>query len=269
MTSLEAAAAPARTADRGHAERISAAAGSTRSARRLRAAPAGTTRTPAWTTRLSRLSGLTAAAGATRSARLSAAARAARLQRNEVEYPLVVVVASEVEADRFALALAADAHHAAGDRTAADGASLLCPGGLAEPGGRRPGNCAAAAPGLARLTRLTGPPLRPRLPRGPRGPQVLELVVGDGILELLAQVMPLHQHVNAGRQGLRPGLEETNRADVLLAAEDELRFLLALRLVAPHRQGGGHQHCHHGQRHQQGRHRVAFFAAAHRTALTP
>jgi hypothetical protein len=73
--------------------------------------------------------------------------------------------------------------------------------------------------------------------------------------------MPLHEHVHARRECLTLRLEEPDGADVLLAAEGQLCFLLALRFAAPYRQRGGHQDRHHRQRHQQRGHRV--------TTLTP
>jgi hypothetical protein len=50
-------------------------------------------------------------------------------------------------------------------------------------------------------------------------------------------------------------------AHPLLTAEDELGFLLALRLMTPNRHGRAHQHCHHGHCHQHCRHRVTALVA--------
>src|ERR1700738_5289309 len=105
MTPLEAAAAPATGAARRKRERIGAAAGRHRRLSVHAApAPAGQSATPG-------LERLAASAGATR---LTPSAWAAWLLAHEQKRPLVVMVPAEVQADRFAFALAADAHHAAG-----------------------------------------------------------------------------------------------------------------------------------------------------------
>src|SRR5436190_3735090 len=261
-TPLEVAAAATGTTDRGQCEGAGGAAGSPRCAGRLRATttgPAGTSARAAGSTRLVGLSaavGTTRATGTTRAAGLSAAAGPAGLLRNEDERPLVVVVAPEIEADRLVLAPAAHAGHAARDRAAADRATLLRAARLTEAprggaaGTRRAAAGQGASAGLARLPRLT------RLARRSGRAQVLELLAGDRVQVFLAQVVPLHQHVDARRQRPHLGLEEADGAEVLLAAENELRFLLALGLVPPHRQRDGHQYRHHRQRHQQRGHRV-------------
>jgi hypothetical protein len=88
-------------------------------------------------------------------------------------------------------------------------------------------------------------------------------VFGHWIFELLTKKVPLHQDVDAWRKHTRAGLAliQRNRLRVLLAAKDQLHFLLALRLMTPHGKGGGHQHRHDSQTDQQRRHRVAALAA--------
>ena len=79
-----------------------------------------------------------------------------------------------------------------------------------------------------------------------------------GILELLAEEPLLDEHVDVRR--VRVGvlaLEQPDRVDVLLAAEDQLFFLLALRGVFPDRHGDGHHDGHDAHGDQQRRHRVA------------
>src|SRR6185436_11844881 len=166
---------------------------------------------------------------------------------DEQEGPLVVVIASLVQADRLFLALADDAHHAAGDGAAAERAGHLRAAGRARLDARGttglPTACAARDRGV-----LPGK----RRARADRN----EVAVGDRVLELLADVPALDQHVDTGRQRLVLRLEQANRADVLLPAEDELLFLLALDVVAPHGQRNRHQHRHDRQRHEQRGHGV-------------
>jgi hypothetical protein len=57
---------------------------------------------------------------------------------------------------------------------------------------------------------------------------------------------------------------QPDRPDVLLPAEHQLGFLLALGLVTPHGHRDGHQYSHHRERHQQRRHCITFLAC-----LTP
>jgi hypothetical protein len=69
----------------------------------------------------------------------------------------------------------------------------------------------------------------------------------------------LHERV----EGRRPAawshapFIQADRTHVLLAAEHEFEFLLALRLKPPRRQHGSHEDRHHGQRNQERRHRKA------------
>jgi hypothetical protein len=238
-----------------------------------------------------------------RAARLAAsAARHAGLLVHEQERPLVVMVAPLVQPDGLVLALADDSHHAArGDaavgnaegalrlRSAAAGAAVRARSGrrrraaaarltgLPCPGPPCPCPCPGPGPGpgLAGGSTLRTSAKRNGLPpltgdRAARGDRQ-EVLAGDGIFEFPADVPPLDQHVDARRQRLGLHLVEPNRTNVLLPAEDELFFLLALRFVAPHRQRGGHQDRHHGQGDQQRGHRVTRGSAeACRTrTLTP
>jgi hypothetical protein len=223
--------------------------------------------------RTTRLSGLAAAAGTSRSAGLASSGAAGLLLRLNVnERPLVVVVPPLIHTDRFVLALALDAHDPAGNRPAGAAAGAAPPAGAAPAAGAETtGRCCsttgrrcrrrpASGPRLSRPARLQG------LTRRSGRAEQIEVVVGDGILELLPQEMPLHEHVDARRECAGLPLEQPDRADVLLPAEDELVFLLPLSLMAPHGHGDGHEDRHHRDRHQQGRHRVTGFPV---TSLTP
>jgi len=90
-------------------------------------------------------------------------------------------------------------------------------------------------------------------------------VLRHRVLVFLAQKPALDEHVDARRPGIRVVLvlvfEESNRARVLLAAPDELSFLLAASLMPPDRHGDRHQNRHNSQRDQQGGHRVTPLAA--------
>lgn len=194
--------------------------------------------------------------------RLTAPAGTARLLHDVEERPLVVMVPSLIETNRFLFALAHHAHQAARNGAAESSARGRRPGAKASRGrtaatglraARLPATDAAAAD---RLPTLAGDAAACR--------NRDEVVARDRIFEFLADVAPLDQDVDARRKRLGLRLVEPNRPDVLLAAEDELGFLFALRLMTPHGHGDGHQHRHHGERDEQRRHRVPFLAG-----LTP
>src|SRR5258708_38743671 len=158
MPPLEAAAAPATgAAARRKRERIGATAGSHwRLSVYAAAAPAGQSAP----TGLERLTPSTAAAGSTR---LTPSARAAWLLAHEQKRPLVVMVPAEVQADRLALALAADPHHAAGNGPADKGAALRRGGAghsLPQQAAPRP----PASPSLDAFSRLAGSARPSQLP---------------------------------------------------------------------------------------------------------
>ena len=196
-------------------------------------------------------------AASARSARQTASARATRLRVHPQEGPLVVVVPTLIQANRFLFALAADAHDAAHHGVvAAERTGLL----RCRRTGRTPLRRASRRPAASGLPGLA----RRRLSRHAAGADKLEVVTGDRVLVLLAQEVASHQHVYGGRHGSwRAGLVEPKRADVLLPAKDQLLFLLPLGFVSPHGQGGRHQHGHHRHGHEQGGHRVS------RRTLTP
>jgi hypothetical protein len=234
-------------------------------------------RTSPAATRAPRTAGLSGQPATARAAGLSTSAGTAGLLVHEHEGPFVVMVPSLVEANRFCLAAADHADHAAGHRATgcAESAAAAEPtaalAGLAgaesahtasRPTAARRRACAAtgtagAPAGTHRLPALAGN----RTGGGDRQ----EVLAGDGIFEFLADVTSLDQQIDAGGQGLRFRLVQPNSADVLLAAEDELGFLLALSLVTPHGHRDGHQHRHDRERHEQRRHRVTGLAAC----LTP
>src|SRR3954467_7044961 len=179
---------------------------------------------------------------------------AGRLLRHD-EHPLVVMVAPLIKTNRLVLALAADPHDAADHGAATERARGLG-------GGRQPSAAGRPADGPAdRLPSLAG------LPRPHRGGRLLsgltghapladklKVVVGNGIFVFLTDKPACHKQIDAAGHRLRAGLVQTQRAHVLLAAEDQFFFLFALRLLAPDRQRDRHQHRHHRQRNQQGGH---------------
>ena len=214
-----------------------------------------------------------------RTARTSLPARpAARLLVHVDERPLVVVVPSLIEPDRLLLALAHDADHAAGHGGRSEGAGASgrahsrrsgaesAKSGSDASGGRAASTWSGRAGAAATqcLAALPGD----RAAHGDR----IEVLARHRVLELLPEVTSLHQHVDTGRKGLSPALEESNGADVLLTAEHELLFLLPLRVMTPHREGDRHHDRHHGERDEERRHRVTARVAegpVRRSGLTP
>src|SRR5690606_19512494 len=148
----------------------------------------------------------------------------------------VVVGGAVVDADRGFLALAADRH----DPAAAASPAKLLP--ATQPRARLVAAAAEPARPAAALSRR--PPLWTRLVRANRQRQELA-VLCHRILVFLAEVASLHEHVDARRilaAILR--LEQVDRARVLLAAKDQLGFLLSLHLLTPYRQQGRHEDRH-------------------------
>jgi hypothetical protein len=96
---------------------------------------------------------------------------------------------------------------------------------------------------------------------GANGQRQKILTVG-GILPFLPQISPLNERVDAGRilSGILDGIE-VDRARVLFAAKGELRFLLPLHLLPPHRQQRGHHDRHDRDAYQHRRQRVSPLAA--------
>jgi hypothetical protein len=207
---------------------------------------------------------------ATRAAGLAATAGRLRRLVDEQERPLVVMAPPLIKPDRLVLALADDAHHPAGHAAAAERARH-------RRGARRAGTDAARPrPGRSRRSGLAALGARHEgILSGQRraGANRNELVVGDRVFVFLPEVMSLDQDVDARRQRLVLGLEQANRADVLLSAEHELFFLLPLGVVAPHRERDGHQDRHDRQGHEQRGHRVTICSAKagsrRRRTLTP
>jgi hypothetical protein len=95
----------------------------------------------------------------------------------------------------------------------------------------------------------------------------LELsILGHRVLVFLPEESLLNQDVDARREvtGAHLALVVVDRPRVLLAPENELGFLLALRLVTPDGHRHGHQQHHHADADQQRRHRISALAV-----LTP
>jgi hypothetical protein len=92
------------------------------------------------------------------------------------------------------------------------------------------------------------------------GGKQVKILVGDGILELLAQKTAGDQDVEIRRQdpGAGPFLEQADGPGVLLAAENELRFPLAAGHLLPGGHHGRHQDGGHAHAYEQGGHCVSF-----------
>src|SRR6185295_8133766 len=93
----------------------------------------------------------------------------------------------------------------------------------------------------------------------------LELaVLGHRVLELLAEEVLVQQDVHVRRKRVRVlALKEHDGARVLLAAEDQLRFLLALGRRLPRGQGHGEEDRHDGHGGEQCRHGEAVACVGH------
>jgi hypothetical protein len=180
-----------------------------------------------------------------------------------------------VHADRGLFALADDTHDAAAGLTAfshelARPATELS--GTATANARRLYRRAAlrsltetrrltatAAATLLGLLRLLGLTLR----NSGRNRNDLEVAAGDRVLVFLSKEALLHEEVDRGREvsGAHLPLIQVHGARVLLAAKDELGFLLALHFVAPHRHRDGHQDHHDPEAHEQRGHGVSALVA--------
>jgi hypothetical protein len=88
-------------------------------------------------------------------------------------------------------------------------------------------------------------------------------ILGHGILVFLSKKTALNQDVEAGRvvAAARLAHVKVDRAGDLLAAKDELGFLLALRLGTPDRHRDGHEHQHDTETDEQRSHRVSALTA--------
>jgi hypothetical protein len=87
-----------------------------------------------------------------------------------------------------------------------------------------------------------------------------EVVVRDRIFVFLTQEVLFDQHIQIGRRGVRElALKEANCMSVLLPAEYQLLFFLALGHLFPHWHGDCHHDGHDAQGNQQDHHRVALF----------
>ncbi len=194
-------------------------------------------------------------------------ARARLRGRGQIhERPLVVAVHPVIELDGLVLALRSDALDAHGGLR-----------GLAERRrGRRPcrrarlrrpeptrASLAAGDVGWPAGRRHAGPAARHRA----ADRNDLEVVVGDRVLVFLPQELLLDEDVQGRREGVRvAALEQHDGAPVLLAAPDQLLFLLALGDMRPHGQRSRHHHGHHAHSDEQRGHGVAARVSA--TALT-
>jgi hypothetical protein len=93
-----------------------------------------------------------------------------------------------------------------------------------------------------------------------------EVVVRDRVLKLFPEETLVDEHIDSRRVGVGElALEQPYGVDILLAAEDELFFPLALDLLFPHRHDDSHHDGHDAHRYQQGRHRIAALVIARLT----
>ena len=91
-------------------------------------------------------------------------------------------------------------------------------------------------------------------------PDHVEIFISDWIDVLLAEELALNEDIDTRRKGIGVlGAVQRNRARVLLAPEDQLRFLLALGFVPIRGKGNAHENGHHGQADEQRRHCVTPF----------
>jgi len=189
----------------------------------------------------------------------------------EKEQPFVVMrTRSLVDLERRFLAFAANSHHTAGSLTTEGRRLRSCRRGAGtrwwstQAGRRR-----TAAPASPRLLRR-----RPSLPghatrriddvplaaliHGQR-----RVVLRHRVFVLLSDKPVLNQDVEARRIAGSAHFShvEIDAARNLFAAENEFRFLLALRLRLPDGHGDGHEHHHDRQADKQRRHGVASLVA--------
>jgi len=165
----------------------------------------------------------------------------------ERERPLVVSRGTAVAANRGLRALASNANHSAGDRAARLQRARL----------QR--SVAPGSGGLSGARSCGTRSVDPWLLAGAADQG--ELAVGrHRVLVLLAQEPALDERVDARGKGIRDvrvfEFEESDRAGVLLATEDQLGFFFASRFVPPDRHRDRQQDRHDGESNQQGRHRV-------------
>ncbi len=99
---------------------------------------------------------------------------------------------------------------------------------------------------------------------GDRARNQQEILTGDGVFVFAAKKMLIEEHVDIRRQDTGPGLslKQTDGASVLLAAEDQLSLLLALRHLLPDRHEGGHEDGRDAQGHKKRRHRITLLRIA-------
>jgi hypothetical protein len=247
-------------------------AGATRCARTSRSA-AGATRRPrtsrpsatlaAWSSwrkrtgwRKGSVSTLSRVVSAT--ARISRGARsssAAGHRRRVNKRPLVVVRASLVEPDGNVRALARDADDAAHCGSWRGRAAER----VATPAERRSRWRRLTSSGCTLISRCAGLSLRLS--------ERHEVFVRNRVLVLLPQEFLLDEHVE--RRGVGAGelpLEHADRVRDLLAAEDQLLFLLTLDHLLPDGHDNGHHHGHDSDTDNQGSHGVAGLRAPSRPA---
>jgi hypothetical protein len=222
-------------------------------------------------------SGSSLSAGVLRRSATTARSSGTITHVREQERPFVVVSGAVINPNRRFLALARDTHDAAARLTLAD----LTKPSADEPSGRLGHRSTTSA--LRRLRKTGRQPASPattllasarlasarlllltwcRRNTGTDRDQ-LKVAVRDRILVLLAKETLLHEDVDVRRKVSRPHLPliEVYRARVLLAAEDELRLLLPLHLMAPDRHRHRHQEHHDSDAHQQRSHRISALTA--------
>ena len=187
--------------------------------------------------------------------RAGSAARPWRLHRRNVhELPLVVVAAPVVKANRLLFALARHAHDAADWTARRGGATASADIRRLRARWRRLKRGPSVASGRARCTAAA----RLRVAGVLAGENRCEVVVRDRVFVLLAKESLGDEHVEVRRIGVCVlALEQPDGVRVLLAAENQLLFLLSLRGLLPHWQCNGEHHGHDAHRDEEHRHGVA------------
>jgi hypothetical protein len=180
----------------------------------------------------------------------------------ERERPLVVSRRAAIRTERCLGALAPHAHDSAHDRPTA--------AGLRRPERRRRRETSSRRTLLRRRRLPSSLALRrnPRLIlRRHRNDDELS-VLRHRILVFLAKEPAVDQRVDTGWERVRLlgvlATEERDGARVLLAAEHQLGFLFAPRLLTPYRHGNRHQNGHDGQHDEQRGHGVTLLVTSPR-----
>jgi hypothetical protein len=181
---------------------------------------------------------------------------------HEHEVPLVVPRSTLIDPNRVFLALAANAHEAAGRHLAGDGRrrlgdwrGLWCSGAASQSTSAARSTAAARSIAAAWSALLVGGLRRDR--------DDLEVVVRNRILVLLSKKLTLDEDVDAWREVVAVlRTIQRNRSSVLLTAERKFRLLLPDGPIAPDGQQSKRHHDGHDRKaHEERRHRITAVSA--------